>query len=166
MKPSETAVLLAKAAAIDSRTIDEITVAAWHEVVGDLALADAMVALTAHRRESTEYLTPNHIVTRVKAVQRGRVAAWKAENRCDVPEIPADLDPIQERAWLRIFWADVRDGHEHPEDVADHAIGVTRQALPPADPSKVRAIEALAASKDTRRARAEALRDINQEARA
>lgn len=72
MLKSETAMLLAKAALIDNRNIDQATVEAWHEIISDIDYADALQAITNHRRESTEYLTPAHIVAGAKKIRAER----------------------------------------------------------------------------------------------
>jgi hypothetical protein len=78
MLTSETAKLLAKAQLLDNRTVDRATVEAWHEVVGHLDYADALAALTLHRRESTEYLMPSHIT---KNIPRAKLARQAEANR-------------------------------------------------------------------------------------
>lgn len=72
MKKSETAALLALAAIVDNRTVipatkdqPSPTVELWHAVIGDLGFQDAVAALHEHRRTSTEYLMPAHIVALV-----------------------------------------------------------------------------------------------------
>lgn len=62
MQPSETAELLTYIAAFDRRTIGKADVLAWHEIIGHLELMDCKQAVTAHFRESTDYLMPAHVV--------------------------------------------------------------------------------------------------------
>jgi len=76
VEPSQTAKLLAKAQLVDNRTVDAMTVAAWHEIVGPLDFDDAMTALTEHRRASTDYLMPAHIVAGVKRIRAERHSVW------------------------------------------------------------------------------------------
>lgn len=61
MTPADTARVLAKAAAFDHRTIGRSDVAAWHEVLGDLAVDDALAAVTAHYRGTGERLMPSDV---------------------------------------------------------------------------------------------------------
>jgi hypothetical protein len=61
MNLQETAAVLAKAAAYDNRNVGEANVRAWHEALGDLALADCLAAVAQHHRTSTDYLMPAHI---------------------------------------------------------------------------------------------------------
>lgn len=72
MELSETAKLLAKAALLDNRTVDEMTVGAWHETVGHLDFRDALRALTLHRQESDAWLMPAHIVRLAPRARRER----------------------------------------------------------------------------------------------
>jgi|SRR5690606_16866239 len=74
MNLSDTAKVLALISAVDRRVVDEATVAAWHDLIGDLPLQDCLEAVRAHRRESTEYLVPAHVRRRVVAVMADRVA--------------------------------------------------------------------------------------------
>lgn len=67
MTPRECSELLTYASIIDHRTVTREVVAAWTEVIGHLDVMDARAAIVQHRRESTEYLMPAHIV---KGVQR------------------------------------------------------------------------------------------------
>lgn len=62
MKKSEMALVLAKAAAYDARTLSEYDVEAWYECVGDLNFKECMQAVTEHYRDSTERLMPAHLV--------------------------------------------------------------------------------------------------------
>lgn len=66
MQESETAKILAKAALIDNRHIDRETIAAWHEIIGHLDFMTALGSLTIHRRTSSEYLMPAHIIGNVR----------------------------------------------------------------------------------------------------
>ena len=61
MKLAEVAVVLAKAAAYDRRTVGEADARAWHEVLGDVELVDALVAVARHYRDSTDWLMPAHL---------------------------------------------------------------------------------------------------------
>lgn len=79
MTEAECSELLTLASVVDSRIVATETVNVWHEVIGHLDYSVACEALVLHRRESTEYLQPAHIIRlayRVKekrAVDRGPV---------------------------------------------------------------------------------------------
>lgn len=62
MTKSEVALILAKAAAFDARTVGEADIEAWHECIGDLDFTDAMEAVTSHYRHSSDRLMPSHLV--------------------------------------------------------------------------------------------------------
>lgn len=52
--------------------MDPATVQTWWEILGHLSFSDAMNALMIHRRESTEYLQPAHIIKLAARVRRER----------------------------------------------------------------------------------------------
>ena len=67
----ETKLLLAEASAVDNRVVSDIAVAAWCDILCDIRFEAARVALREHRRTSTEYLQPAHILALAKKhVQR------------------------------------------------------------------------------------------------
>lgn len=99
---SETASLLKRAGIIDHRRPDDAALLMWHELLAPYALRDCVDALTAHRRESADYLMPAHIIDRVRAVQRRRALAVPSEAN---PEIEADYP-----AACRVLAAAVRNG--------------------------------------------------------
>lgn len=74
MNITETGQVLTLIQVVDRRVVDKATIAAWHDLIGDLSLEDCLEAVRAHRRESTEYLLPAHIRKRVLAVRAERVA--------------------------------------------------------------------------------------------
>ena len=66
MLKSQTAELLVIAAAVDPIRTDELTLEAWHEVVGHLDYGAAREALREHRRTSVEPVKPAHIIALAK----------------------------------------------------------------------------------------------------
>lgn len=72
MTPIDVSRVLAKAAAFDRRTVGEVEVLAWLEAIGDLDVDDALAAVTAHYRESNDWLTPSHILKLVTEMDRDR----------------------------------------------------------------------------------------------
>lgn len=58
--------LLTLVAMNDNRAWTPETALVWHEILGDLDYDAAVGAMYAHFRESTDYLTPAHIVARVR----------------------------------------------------------------------------------------------------
>ncbi len=73
MTPQETALLLAKAVAYDSRTVGRADIAAWQEALGDLDFHDAMAAVVLHFQDSTDRLMPAHIRRCVKTMREERL---------------------------------------------------------------------------------------------
>ena len=61
MNYTEMARLLAAISAMDTRRIDEATVATWPGVLGDLGFEDALEAMRRHFARSTDWLMPAHI---------------------------------------------------------------------------------------------------------
>jgi hypothetical protein len=72
MSNVETGKILAFAATFDNRKVDELTIEAWRIVIGHLKFEDAMQAVALHRRESSAYLEPAHVVTCAKRVATAR----------------------------------------------------------------------------------------------
>lgn len=67
MNSREVHELLIVASGIDRRVISEPMLAAWHEALADVDYAAARRALAEHRRTSTEYVLPAHIVALIRA---------------------------------------------------------------------------------------------------
>lgn len=82
MTPADTARVLAKAAAFDQRTIGRTDVAAWHEALADIAADDALDAVTAHYRATSNRLMPSDV---------RRIAVAKRNERHDRAAIAAPL---------------------------------------------------------------------------
>jgi hypothetical protein len=89
MEIRETAQLLAKAALVDNRQVAPETVLAWHEAIGGISYDVALEALTRHRRTSSDYLMPAHILNHAKTVNAERAhdaAAQIARRALPAPE--------------------------------------------------------------------------------
>ena len=50
----------------------------WWEILGHLHFSDAMNGLLAHRRESTEYVQPAHIIAQARRAKRERLRVQQA----------------------------------------------------------------------------------------
>lgn len=61
MLESETAKVLAIAAAYDNRNVTREQIRAWHLAIGDLLFDECGRAVTEHFKESTEWMKPAHI---------------------------------------------------------------------------------------------------------
>lgn len=79
MNIDECKTVVAKIQLGDHRQVDRLVILEWFDTIGDLNVNDAIEAVRLHRRESTDYLQPAHIIRlayRVKdqrAVDRGPV---------------------------------------------------------------------------------------------
>lgn len=93
MNVQQTTELLLRIQVIDNRRVEEATVLAWHELVGDLDYAVAIEAVRVHQRESTAYLLPAHV----------RAIADRIVNAVEVPrdewgnELEADTVALEAR---------------------------------------------------------------------
>jgi len=114
---NETAALLKRAGVLDHRRPDEAALLLWHELLAPYTLRDCVDALTAHRRESSDYLMPAHIIDRVRAVRRRRALAVPAEAN---PEVEDDYP-----AACRVLAAAVQDGEMTRADYDAYAAGST-----------------------------------------
>lgn len=75
MNREETAHLLGLIALGDNRQLSNELTAYWHGLLPDIRLEDAVQAVAIHRRESTDYLQPAHIVKLVRAERARRIDA-------------------------------------------------------------------------------------------
>jgi hypothetical protein len=71
----EAAKLLALIALGDNRQTTTELAAYWHGLLQDIRLDDATQAVAIHRRESTEWLQPSHIIRIVRAERAKRIDA-------------------------------------------------------------------------------------------
>ena len=78
MTPDQVALVLTKAAAVDSRTIGEADVLAWHEILARVNLADALEAVKRHYSASRERIMPADVLKLSRTVRDERDRA-KAE---------------------------------------------------------------------------------------
>lgn len=86
MNKTQTAQMLTIASMVDSRTVAPETVEAWHEILGDLDFDMAREAMTRHRRESTDYLMPAHIVAHYNQIEKERRALIRRAERVGLIE--------------------------------------------------------------------------------
>lgn len=75
MTLTETAKVLGLIGVVDNRNVDQATIAAWHDLIGPLDFDDALAAVRDHRRVSTAYLLPAHVIGGVRSIRAARLAA-------------------------------------------------------------------------------------------
>lgn len=85
MTPEEVARVLAKCAAYDQRTVGRADIAAWAEVLDTIDLVDALPAVTAHYRNSTQRAMPADIRERALELRDRR---QRAEGRTALAALP------------------------------------------------------------------------------
>lgn len=90
MDHDDIADLLAVIAANDKRTVGEMDIALWLQMIGQLAKDDAVEAIMAHFAEYPDvWLTPGHVTQRVKAMVRDRIERMDPDERAAVVGPPA-----------------------------------------------------------------------------
>lgn len=72
MTPDETALVLAKAALVDMRTIGEEDVLAWHELLHRIDFPDALDAVRRHYSESRDRLMPADVIRLARLAREER----------------------------------------------------------------------------------------------
>lgn len=128
MKLSEVSQLLGAIAATDNRTVGDLDVQTWAAILPpDMPLAAAQAAVIQHRRESSDWLTPKHIIDAVGLERRERL------QRAGDPPMPGDLTWAQEREWRQLWAGHVKDGLSR-DDAAKVA---SRQMALPSELEKI-----------------------------
>lgn len=114
----DTSKLLAVIATVDRRTVGETDIVAWHDLLEDVTLDDALTAVREHRRESAEWIQPAHIVARVRKIRALRLD--KAGNEA----FPNDIEGVAYTDELRALRKAIGDGRMTAADLAAyHASG-------------------------------------------
>lgn len=94
MNRTEVATVLIKVTAFDLRTVGEADVLAWHEVLADVDLADALAAVTRHYRDSTDRIMPAHVRRLARAVKDDR---RRLEAKAAPRQLPGRFETDEER---------------------------------------------------------------------
>lgn len=130
MNLDEAGRLLAKVAGYDNRTVGDANILAWHEALSDVDYHDALQAVAAHFRDSTDYLMPVH-------VRRGAEAIDRHRRRTEREALEADA------AYNRA----IESAHGFgPDDIrrGTAVLARLREQLPPGEPAKLRGTHWLA----------------------
>lgn len=102
MTPTDAAKLLTLAAAYDNRKPDPDAAAAWAAALGNLSPRDCNHAIVAHYRESSEWMMPVHVITRVRAMRVERMkAVWNLTPPESLGELDGDEHTRAYLAWLQ-----------------------------------------------------------------
>lgn len=135
MNHREVGAVLAKAAAIDNRDVGQAAVMAWHEIIGDLDLAECLEAVARHRRDAPGvYLEPGHVRRIAKVIR----------DECRKGEVIKALPPSR-------FAVPPEEVRELLEEIATKRSVPAAEATPKAPPTRSESIHARALA----RARAE-----------
>lgn len=125
MNTADAAKLLTKCAAFDNRQPSREAAMAWAEALtsAHITLEDASAAITAHYRESTDFIQPAHVIRLAKAARKLRIAA------AGQPDLPPGLTWERERDYRRAWLAAVGSGATPTEATAtvDARGGITRE---------------------------------------
>jgi hypothetical protein len=90
MSPEETAVLLAKCASVDQRTVGRADVLSWHELVGHLPLADALEAVKRWYSNRRDRIMPSDVIDGARAIGNERAQSQPHEIRALPSRFEAD----------------------------------------------------------------------------
>lgn len=111
MTLTETAQVLALAAAFDRRTVGDADVYAWQATLGDTDFEDAKTAVVAHYRISSEWLMPAQIRAAVAKIRAQRLTNAGPE---PAPQVDPD-DVVAYQRELRAQRAHAADGQRIPQ---------------------------------------------------
>lgn len=114
MNFADTGKLLAFIGAVDRRIPGDAEIAAWQELLAEVEiLDDALEAVREHRRTSTEWIQPAHVLRGVKKIQATRLKIL------DDPEaFPNDVNGVSYLDEKRALHRAVADGRMGPADIA------------------------------------------------
>lgn len=77
MRISDTAQVLARIAVFNNRTVDELVIKAWHEILEPYELADCLRAVTEYFQSSKEWIMPADVLSLVKGYREDRIREFK-----------------------------------------------------------------------------------------
>ena len=94
MNAREVGAVLAKCAAFDNRTVGDLNVMAWLEVLGEFDYGDALSAVTRHYARNTDFAMAAHIAAAIHEIRIERQQATPHEIRA----LPSRFEPSEQRA--------------------------------------------------------------------
>lgn len=125
---TDVAAVLAKAAIFDFRTVGELDVIAWHEVIGDLSREDALAGVSRWYRDRQDRLMPAHLREAVALVQADR----RRTLRLAAAEAAAEQARAAHEEPAGRFWGELEpEVQERLREVSGGLLG--RDGLPSAD---------------------------------
>lgn len=72
MQINETSAVLAKIQSFDNRTVDEVNIMAWHEILEPFALQDCLQAVVKYFSRYSAWIMPAHILDHVREIESAR----------------------------------------------------------------------------------------------
>lgn len=104
MTPQEIIDLLSVAAGYDRRTIGQADVEAWRLALDDprvpnISLEEAVDAIILHYRDTTDFVMPAHILTRVKAHRAATLAQIMPAHPADTTLAYRDVEALWQREY-------------------------------------------------------------------
>lgn len=72
MEIHETASVLAKIQSFDNRSVDDVNILAWHEILAPYALQDCLQAVSKYFSKRSAWIMPAHILDLVREVEAAR----------------------------------------------------------------------------------------------
>lgn len=94
MNKTDVVTLLAKVTAFDQRTVGEADVLAWHEVLADVDLDDALAAVSRHYRDSPDRIMPSHVRLHARSIRYDRM---RIEQKAAPRELPSRFETDEDR---------------------------------------------------------------------
>jgi hypothetical protein len=95
----ETSDLLTFVARVDNRNADDATVVAWHSMLAEFTLPDAMAACRRHFTTSDEYLKPFHVVRLIAELQRDRRRTEREQREhLEADRLAVGRGPVEDRS--------------------------------------------------------------------
>jgi hypothetical protein len=96
MTPIEVGRVLVKASAFDQRTVGEVDIMAWHEILRRVEYADALEAVTRHYTETRERLMPADVIRHARSIREDR-RGKEIAGRSDALALPSRYETDEER---------------------------------------------------------------------